>query len=499
MLISLSILSFSSFCTKGYFFKISYLFLKNLLCAFRIAGIMAPKSLKKLVINTNFSQNKSKPARICKAKAGAEVSKVTEQIEELAEFDSAIQELPEFASIQKQDEPSPLVQDPTEDVNIGSEDDPKILKIGSSLNSDEKERLIYFLKQHQEVFAWTYEDMPGLDPKLVEHRLVLKPDCKPIKQKLRKMDPRVAPQVKEGLEELLKAGFIRTIEYPDWLANIVAVPKKNGKVRICIDFRDLNKATPKDDYPLPNIDLLIDSTAGHAMFSFMDGYSGYNQIKLAARDQSKTSFTTPWGTFCYTVMPFGLKNAGATYQRAMAVIFHDQMHKNMDAYVDDILVKSKEGEDHLDALGQVFERLILYKLRLNPQKCVFGVESGKLLGYMISKKGIEVDPAKAKAIIDMPPPTNLKELRSLQGRIQSIRRFISNLAMRCEPFNHLLRKEVKFEWGPECQLSFERIKQYLLNPPVLKPPELESHFFYIFPSIIMLVADFLRSTRKAAG
>ena len=132
--------------------------------------------------------------------------------------------------------------------------------------------------------------MPGLDPKLVEHHLVLKPDCKPIKQKLRKMDPRVAPQVKEGLEELLKAGFIRTIEYPDWLANIVAVPKKNGKVRICIDFRDLNKATPKDDYPLPNIDLLIDSTADHAMFSFMDGYSGYNQIKLAARDQSKTSF-----------------------------------------------------------------------------------------------------------------------------------------------------------------------------------------------------------------
>ena len=137
--------------------------------------------------------------------------------------------MPEFASIQKQDEPSPFVQDPTEDVNIGSEDDPKILKIGSSLSSDEKERLIHFLKQHQEVFAWTYEDMPGLDPKLVEHRLVLKPDFKPIKQKLRKMDPRVAPQVKEGLEELLKAGFIRTIDYPDWLANIVAVPKKNGK------------------------------------------------------------------------------------------------------------------------------------------------------------------------------------------------------------------------------------------------------------------------------
>ena len=111
------------------------------------------------------------------------------------------------------------------------------------------------------------------------------------------MDPRIKQQVKDGLEDLLKAGFIRTIDYPDWLANIVVVPKKSGKVRICIDFRDLNKATPKDDYPLPSIDRLIDNTAGHAMFSFMDGYSGYNQIKLAARDQSKTSFTTPWGTF----------------------------------------------------------------------------------------------------------------------------------------------------------------------------------------------------------
>ena len=430
---------------------------------------MTSRTIKKLVLNPKAFQ---KPAAIHRVKASTEDGKSAKQSDDCTEYDQSLQELPEFAAVQKQDEPSPLVQDPTEDVNIGSEEDPKILQIGTSLSPEEKKRLTDFLKQHEEVFAWTYEDMSGLDPKLVEHRLVLKPDAKPVKQKLRKMDLRIEQQVKGGLEDLLKAGFIRAIDYPDWLANIVVVPKKSGKVRICIDFRDLNKATPKDDYPLPSIDLLVDSTAGHAMFSFMDGYSGYNQIKLAARDQSKTSFTMPWGTFCYTVMPFGLKNAGATYQRAMAIIFHDQMRKIMDAYVDDILVKSKEGEDHLEALDQVFKRLILYKLRLNPQKCVFGVESGKLLGFLVSKKRIEVDPAKAKAIIDMPPPKNLKELRSLQGRMQSIRRFISNLAMRCEPFNHLLRKGVKFEWGPECQQSFERIKKYLLNPPILKPPEL---------------------------
>ena len=184
---------------------------------------MSSQPIKRLVINPSIL---SKPAKIHRVRARAEDSKVTKQSEEMAEFDSSLPELPEFAAIQKQDEPSTLVQDPTEDINIGSEDSPKILKIGTSLSTDEKERLIDFLKQYQEVFAWTYEDMPGLDPKLVEHRLVLKPDAKPVKQKLRKMDPRIEQQVKEGLEDLLKAGFIRAIDYLDWLANIVAVPKK---------------------------------------------------------------------------------------------------------------------------------------------------------------------------------------------------------------------------------------------------------------------------------
>ncbi|CAN6486686.1 unnamed protein product [Victoria cruziana] len=171
-------------------------------------------------------------------------------------------------------------------------------------------------------------------------------------------------------------------------------------------------------------------------------------------------------------MSFGLKNAGAIYQWAMSAIFHDQMHTIMDAYMDDLLIKSKARDDHIKILTQVFDWLIQYKLRLNPQKCVFGVESGKLLGFMVSHKGIEIDPTKDKAIIDMPPPKTLTELRSLQGRMQSIRCFISNLAMRCKPFNHLLRKGVKFGWGQEYQNSFERIKTYLLNPPVLKPPVL---------------------------
>ena len=125
---------------------------------------------------------------------------------------------------------------------------------------------------------------------------------------------------------MLAAGFIKPIQHPRWLSNIVPVKKKNSQIRCCVDFRNLNKACPKDEFPLPNIDLLIDSAAGSSMFSFMDGFSGYNQIKIAPKDAEKTAFRTPMGNFYYIVMPFGLKNAGATYQRAMTAIFHDMMH-----------------------------------------------------------------------------------------------------------------------------------------------------------------------------
>ena len=156
----------------------------------------------------------------------------------------------------------------------------------------------------------------------------------------------MALQVKEEVDKLHKAKFIKVVLYPQWVANIVPVIKKNGQVRICIDFRDLNRACPKDDFPLPHIDLLIDNTTGLEMLSFMDGFLRYNQIWLAEEDQDKTSFTTPWGTYCYVVMPFSLKNAGATYQRAMMAIFHDMIHIDMKVYVDDILVKSRTHAEH---------------------------------------------------------------------------------------------------------------------------------------------------------
>lgn len=202
--------------------------------------------------------------------------------------------------------------------------------------------------------------MPRLDPNLVMHHLSLPLGIKLVKQKLRKMHPQIALLFKVELQKLLDVGFIRPMDYAEWISNLVPVSKLDGNVGIYTDFRDLNKACPKDDFPLPNIDIIVDLIGGHEILSLMDGFLGYNQIKIAPEDQIKTAFTCPWGTFCLNVMPFGLKNVGATYQRAMTTIFHDMMHTYLEDYVDDLLGKSYTREGHLEILDKIFTQLEKY-------------------------------------------------------------------------------------------------------------------------------------------
>ena len=190
-------------------------------------------------------------------------------------------------------------------------------------------------------------------------------------------------QIEAEIDKLIKVGFIREVKYPTWIVNIVPFKKKNGQIRVCVDFRDLNNACLKDDFPLPIIELMIDATAGHEALSFMDGSSGYNQIRMAPRDEELIAFRTPKDIYCYKVMPFGLKNAGATYQRAMQKIFDDMLHKNVECYVDDLVVKSRKREDHLQDLRMVFDKLRRYQLKMNPLKYAFGVTSGKFLGFFV--------------------------------------------------------------------------------------------------------------------
>ena len=179
---------------------------------------------------------------------------------------------------------------------------------------------------------------------------------------------------------------------------------------MCVDFTDVNKACPKDSFPLSRIDQLVDYTAEHKLLTFMDAFSGYNQIKMAEEDQEKTAFITSQGLYYYKVMPFGLKNARATYQRLVNKMYRQQIGRNMEVYVDDMLVKSKEELAHLDDLKEMFATFKTHQMRLNPSKCVFGVVSGKFLGFMVSQRGIEANPEKVRAIIDMMSPRTVKEV-----------------------------------------------------------------------------------------
>nr|KYP76658.1 Transposon Ty3-I Gag-Pol polyprotein [Cajanus cajan] len=211
--------------------------------------------------------------------------------------------------------------------------------------------------------------------------------------------------VETEIAKLLDAGFIREVHYTTWLANVVMVKKPNGKWRMCTDYTNLNKACPKDAYPLLNIDRLVDGASGHGILTFLDAYSGYNQIPMHSRDEEKTAFITDSANYCYQVMPFGLKNAGATYQRLMNKVFQHQIGRNMEVYVDDMVVKSRDLDRHIVDLSEVFQQLRKYDMRLNPEKCVFGVSGGKFLGFMLSARGIEANPNKCMEIINMVSPS----------------------------------------------------------------------------------------------
>ena len=238
------------------------------------------------------------------------------------------------------------------------EDDPeKSTRIAADLEGKIKKGLICFLRKNIDVFAWSHEDMPGIDPSVITHRLNVHPSSKPVRQKKKVFAPERDNAIKEEVQKLTLAKFIWEVYYPDWLANVVMVKKANENWRMCMDFTDLNKACPKDSYPLPRIDQLVDSTAGHRLLSFMDAFFGYNQIKMDETDQEKTSFVTSQGLFCYKVMPFGLKNVGATYQRLVNHMFRPQIGRNVEVYVDDMLVKSQDEEIHLDSLQEAFDTL----------------------------------------------------------------------------------------------------------------------------------------------
>jgi ribonuclease HI len=353
---------------------------------------------------------------------------------------------------------------------MSASDQERYFLLGASLSHELRDGLTALLMEYSDVFAWNPYEAPGVDPAFACHSLNVDPLIRPVVQKGRRISPLHQEAVCEEVNRLVEARAIREILYPTWLSNTVVVKKKNGKWRVCIDFTDLNKACPKDPFPLPKIDQLVDATSGHQRMSFLDAFQGYHQIAMNPVDEEKTAFITPRGIFCYKVMPFGLKNAGATYQRMITKMFSSQLGKTVEVYIDDMVVKSVYAEDHLGDLRVVFNTLRRHHLKLNASKCAFGVGSGKFLGFMVTQRGIEANPDQISAILELRPPRTVREVQKLTGMAAALNRFISRAAEKCRPFFDLIKKGKNFHWGEQSDQAFERLKEYLAAAPLLSTP-----------------------------
>jgi hypothetical protein len=270
--------------------------------------------------------------------------------------------------------------------------------------------------------------MPGVPRELIEHELHLDPKAKPVKKQLRRFAQDKKDIIKREIDRLLDIGFIKEVYHSDWLANLVLIPKKNKNWRMCVDYTNLNKACKIDPFGLPQIDQVVDSTAGCNLLSFLNCYFRYHQIPLKVEDQIKTSFITLFGAFCYTTIPFRLKSAGATYQWGIQRCLHSQLRLNAEAYVADVIVKMREDEGLISDLAETFDNLRKFKMKLNPEKCTFNVPSGKLLGYMVSHRGNDPNPEKVLAITKIKPPEGLHdaEVDGMHGRFEQV-----HLVTRC--------------------------------------------------------------------
>jgi hypothetical protein len=329
--------------------------------------------------------------------------------------------------------------------------------------------LIDFLRTNVNIFAWSPSDMPSIPREVAEHALEIRAGSKPVKQRLCRFNEEKRRVIDEEIHKLLEAEFIKEVRHLEWLANPILVKKKSGKWRMCVDYTSLNKACLKVPFPLPRIDQIVDSTAGCETLSFLDAYSGYHQIKMKKSDQLTTSFITPFGMYCYVTMPFGLWNAGTTYQQCMQHVFGEHIGPTVEAYVDDIVVKTKKADNLINDLDIAFKCLRAKDIKLNPEKCVFGVPRGMLLGFVISEGGIEANPEKITAITKMGPIRDLKGVQRVTGCLAALSRFISCLSEKALLLYRLLKKSEHFSWTLEAEEALPKLKTTLSNSPILVP------------------------------
>jgi hypothetical protein len=301
-------------------------------------------------------------------------------------------------------------------------------------------------------------------------------NAKPIKQRPYRTSPDQQEFIKNEIGEMLKKGIISPTSSP-WASPVVVVPKKNGKKRFCIDFRKLNEVTEKDVYPLPVIDDLLDSFQGSKWFTCLDLASGYWQVAMNDEDKKKTAFTTKYGLYEFNVMPFGLCNAPATFQRLMDELLRPYKGNFVEVYIDDITIFSKTFQDHCNHVNIVLDVLRQANLKLNMEKCFFFLTSVKLLGHEINREGVMPDDDKIVKVRDFPRPMNIRQLRGFLGLASYYRKFIANFSTIAKPLNQLLEKQVPFEWTEIQEKSFQMLKRYLITAPILRYPNFNQPFY----------------------
>ncbi|GJW06356.1 reverse transcriptase domain-containing protein [Tanacetum coccineum] len=366
--------------------------------------------------------------------------------------------------------------------------------IAKELDVEEKSALVKVLKSHKRALAWKLSDIQGINPEFCTHKILMEEDYAPAVQHQRRVNPKIHDVIKKEVEKLLEAGLIYPISDSPWVSPVHCVPKKGGITvvvneeneliptrlvtgwRVCIDYRKLNEATRKDHFPLPFMDQMLERLAGNEYYCFLDGFSGYFQIPIDPRDQEKTTFTCPYGTFAYRRMPFGLCNAPGTFQRCMLAIFHDMVEKTMEVFMDDFSVFGNSFQNCLSRLDHMLQRCEDTNLSLNWEKSHFMVKEGIVLGHKISKKGIEVDKAKIDVIAKLPHPTTVKGIRSFLGHAGFYRRFIQDFSKISRPMTHLLEKNTPFIFSDDCIRAFQTLKDKLTEAPILIAPNWDLPF-----------------------
>jgi len=344
------------------------------------------------------------------------------------------------------------------------------LKFGKALTKHEKMRVCSLVNSYSDIFAFRKGDRGATN--VITHKIQVD-NAMPIKQRAYKQAYNERNETRRITNELLDEGIIQH-SFSPWSSPVVLVTKKDGSTRFCIDYRQLNQVTKKDNYPLPRIDDALDRLSGAKYFSSMDCDQAYYQVPVKAEDKEKTAFITPDGLYEFNYMPFGLCNAPATFQRLMDVVLGRLKWTIALVYLDDIVVYSKTFDEHVTNLSQIFRVIREAGLKLKPSKCTFGENKLLYLGHIISENGVTVNPAKIKAVKEFPRPTRKREVMQFLGLCSYYRRFIENFAKIARPLHQLTEDNVRFEWSTLAENAFEKLKTELISANVLAFPDDEA-------------------------